>query len=80
MNTVVDSTNNKFNYKENYTSDVHIGYYDDYGTLKYQTKLIKAYPIGIENQELSYDSKEILEVTITLTCDYILNNSDIPKQ
>tara|TARA_Y100000593_G_scaffold68895_1_gene126591 strand:- start:5889 stop:6650 length:762 start_codon:yes stop_codon:yes gene_type:complete len=79
MDTVVDSSTNQFNYKQNYTSDVYIAYVDEFGDRRYQTQVLAAYPIAITDQELSYEGKEVLELTVTLASDYILNNENMSK-
>jgi len=72
------STDFNFNYKSTYAVDLLITQYDMAGNKTYQSKLIDAYPVTINQMDLSWNTEDVHKVTVQFTYTYWLNNNINP--
>ena len=72
------STDFNFNYKSTYAVDLLITQYDMSGNKTYESKLIDAYPVTINQMDLSWSTEDVHKVTVQFTYTYWLNNNTNP--
>jgi hypothetical protein len=72
------STNFNFNYKSTYAVDLLITQYDLAGNKTYQTKLIDAFPVTVNQMDLAWNSEDIHRVSVSFAYTYWTNNNINP--
>ncbi len=65
MDTINPTTDYNFQYKTNYAVDININQYDVTNQVSYTATLYEAFPIGINDMELDWQSEELHKMTVT---------------
>lgn len=78
LDYVNPSTDFNFNYKSSYVVDLLITQYDLTGNKTYESKLIDAYPVTINQMDLNWNSEDVHRVTVQFTYTYWVNNTINP--
>jgi len=78
LDLVNPSTDFNFNYKASYAVDILITQYDLTGNKTYQTKLIDAYPVTVNQMDLAWNSEDVHRVTVDFAYTYWTNNAVNP--
>lgn len=80
---LIDTETRQLEFKDNYTGTILVEVYDTKGRLKFSVTLWDAFPINIENMQLSYASNnELLAMSVSFSFDdvsYEIHNSSMPS-
>ncbi len=69
LNNIIDPFNDYVKYKNTYTREVSIDCYNEHDDRTYGIKLIDAFPLSINEVELSGESHEPISVTVSMAYD-----------
>jgi hypothetical protein len=79
LNVINPASNFNLEYKSNYMVDMTINQYDLQDNLQYQVTLIDAFPININQQDLSWSSDAIHKLNVTFAYTYWINDLQNPS-
>ena len=70
MNIIQDPSSRKFNYYNNYTTDMTIDVQDTSDLTRYRLKMFECYPKTLGSVQLDYASKDVMKLSITMQYKY----------
>lgn len=71
--------NYKANYKDDYSSDIQILIYDNYGEVQQVLTLIKAFPIAMRENNLNwFETNDLMNITVNITFkEFMIKNTKL---
>jgi len=70
MNLIQNPSTRDFNYYKNYTTTIKVTVLDTEDVERYSVKLFEAYPKSISSVSLSYESKDVMKITVGIVYKY----------